>query len=131
MRRLCFSFMFLLMLIGCSQAGSQTYDHELGYKKSDVNEQFLVPGNAEQQEANFNNPNYLKGAKYKLINVGGSQGLYPPHPYFQELEKSGWSELEDKRMGHVHFFSNGDTIMSVVIKQDFFEVYELKQGAKF
>ncbi|KRE24901.1 hypothetical protein [Paenibacillus sp. Soil522] len=108
-----------------------TYEREAGYKKSAINEDFIVPTNAEQQEIDFDNPNILKGSKYKLKDIGGEQGLYPPLRYFQELEKSGWGELKDKRMGHVHFFKKDKTVISVVVKEDFIEVYEMKKDAKF
>lgn len=131
MLKFWFTILLLGILTACASTDASTYETEAGYKKSAVNEDFIVPINAEQQEVDFDNPNILKGSKYILKGIGGDQGLYPPLRYFQELEKSGWGELKDKRMGHVHFFKKNETVISVVVKEDFIIVYEMKKDAKF
>lgn len=128
-------FWSIILLIGittaCANTGVPSYDATAGYKPSAVNEQFVVPLHAEQQPSTFSNPNILKGSTYHLKGIGGEQGLYPPLAYFEELSSLGWNELEDKRLGHTHFFSNNQTVISVVIKEDFIQIYELKKDAKY
>ena len=119
--------LLLILVAGCSPS----YDEDAGYEKSIINESFPVPANAEQVEAEFANPNIEKGVKYNLPKIGGHQGLYPPERYFQEIEKWGWDQLTDKQMGDVHFFKRGETVISVVIKENSFEVYEMKKDAEF
>lgn len=131
MLKLWFSILMIGILTACASTDAPTYDSESGYKKSIVNEDFVVPINAEQQEIDFGNPNILKGLRYNLKNIGGDQGLYPPLRYFQELEKSGWGELKDNRMGHAHYFEKDETVISVVVNEDFIIVYEMKKDAKF
>ena len=78
--------LLLILVAGCSPS----YDEDAGYEKSIINENFPVPANAEQVEAEFANPNIEKGVKYNLQEIGIHQGLYPPERYFQEIEKWGW-----------------------------------------
>ena len=119
--------LLLILVAGCSPS----YDEDAGYEKSIINENFPVPANAEQVEAEFANPNIEKGVKYNLPKIGGHQGLYPPERYFREIEKWGWDQLTDKQMGDVHFFKQGETVISVIIKENSFEVYEMKKDAEF
>lgn len=127
MLKFWFSLLLLGMVTACASTDTPSYEAEAGYKKSVVNENFFVPINAVQEETEFDNPNILKGSKYNLNNIGGDQGLYPPLQYFQDLEKSGWGELKDKRMGHTHFFEKDETVISVVVNEDFIKVYEMKK----
>ena len=118
---ICFS---LLLLAGCSSS-----DVEItSYKESGVNEDFPVPSKAKVSEVQFNNPHIKKGEKYTLRNIGGKQGLYPPADYFEQISLEGWEELKEERMGHVHFFQKEDTVISLVIKEDYFELFEMKEG---
>jgi hypothetical protein len=126
MVRFLLFFLIVGTLTACGISNVYKYDAESGYKKSAINEEFIVPNNAQGQAVEFDNPNITKGVKYNLNDIGGDQGLYPPMRYFQDLEKLGWKEINDKRMGHVHYFQKGDTVISVIIKEDFFELYELK-----
>ena len=125
----------IILLIGmttaCANTGEPAYDAAAGYKPSAVNEQFVVPLLTEQEPFTFSNPNILKGSTYKLKGIGGEQGLYPPLAYFEELSRLGWVELEDKRLGHAHFFIKNHTVISVIVKEDFIQVYELKKDAKY
>ncbi|NEU32041.1 hypothetical protein GN156_14860 [bacterium LRH843] len=119
--------LLIMLFVGCSP----TYEENIGYKKSTINENFPIPDKVELVNADFDNPNIKKGVKYLLNNIGGTQGLYPPKRYFQEIEKWGWEELTDKQMGHVHFFKQGEAVISVVVKEDHFEVYEMKDDSNF
>lgn len=112
----------LLCLVGCSSS----YDEITSYKKAGINEDFPVPTNAESSEAEFDNPYIKKGEKYSLKNIGGEQGLYTPSDYFEEINIWGWEELKDEQMGHANFFRKGNTIISIVINEDYFELYEMK-----
>lgn len=120
------TFMIVITLTACSSASVPKYDETAGYKKSAINEDFIVPVNAKEQPLVFENPNILKGVKYNLHNIGGEQGLYPPMQYFRDLAQAGWEELKDERMGHVHFFRKTDKVISVVLKEDAFEVFEMR-----
>ncbi|CAM4470014.1 hypothetical protein FHS16_004394 [Paenibacillus endophyticus] len=121
------SILLLGMLTACSGRSDPFYDENAGYKPSTVNNDFIVPLQAESEETKFSNPNILKGLKYNLKDVGGLQGLYPPMHYFEELERLGWMEQKEERMGHAHFFKKETTVMSVIVKEDFFHVYEMKK----
>ena len=120
---LCIICLLLLCLVGCSSS----YDEITSYKKSGINEDFPVPANAESSEAQFENPYIKKGEKYSLKNIGGEQGLYPPSDYFEEINIWGWEELKEEQMGQAHFFRKGNTIISIVIKEDYCELYEMKE----
>lgn len=101
------------------------------YKKATINIDIPVPANSESSSAHFENSNVKKGEKYSLENIGGEQGLYPPVEYFEEIKNWGWEELKNEQMGHVHFFRKGDTIISIVIKEDYFHLYEMKEDFEF
>lgn len=120
---LCIICILFFCLIGCSS----TNEEITSYKKAGINEDFPVPANAESSKAKFDNIYIKTGEKYSLKNIGGEQGLYPPSDYFEEINNWGWEELKEERMGHVHFFSKGNTIISIVIKEDHFELYEMKE----
>ncbi|MFK2824605.1 hypothetical protein QYG89_02685 [Bacillus sp. B190/17] len=121
------TILLVVLIAGCSSS----YNEEAGYKQSTIYNDFPVPENAEPQEAKFGNPNIEKGVKYELKNIGGEQGLLPPERYFQELEERGWKEEKDKQMGSVHLFKKDDTVMLVDIKQDYFNLYQMKVGAPY
>lgn len=124
---LCIICLLLLWLVGCSSSS----DDSSSYKTAEINEDIPVPANAESSKAQFDNPNIKKGEKYILENIGGEQGLYPPNEYFEEIKNWGWKELKKEQMGHVHFFTKGDTIISIVIKEDYFYLYEMKEDFEF
>ena len=124
---LCTLCLMLLWLVGCSSSNNEISS----YKKAGINEDIPVPANAESSKVKFDNPTIKKGEKYSLENIGGEQGLYPPNEYFEEIKKWGWEELKSEQMGHVHFFSKGDTIISIDIKEDSFHLYEMKEDFEF
>lgn len=100
-------------------------DEIVSYKKSGINEDFPVPANAESSKVQFDNPSIKKGEKYRLKNIGGEQGLYPPSDYFEEITMWGWELLKEDQMGHANFFKKGKTIISIVIHENDFELYEM------
>ena len=118
---ICFA---LLFLVGCSSS----YEEITSYKESKINEDFPVPAKAKVSEVEFTNSHIKKGEKYTLKNIGGKQGLYPPADYFEQISLEGWEELKEERMGHVHFFQKDDTVISLVLKEDYFELFEIKEG---
>ena len=120
---LCIICLLLLCFGGCSSS----YDEITSYKKAGINEDFPVPANAESSKAQFDNPYIKEGEKYSLKNIGGAQGLYAPRDYFEEINTWGWEELKEEQMGHVHFFRKGNTIITIGIKEDSFELYEMKE----
>lgn len=127
MKNIVLCLLLMGVLVGCS-----TTDEEFSsYKKSIVNKEVPVPSDAKSSDAQFDNPNIKKGKEYYLDNIGGEQGLYPPKEYFEEIKKWGWEELENEQMGQVHFFKKGETIISIVIKEDYFQLYEMKDDFKF
>ena len=128
MRRNLIAFLVLVMFaltIGCASSPKPVVINE--YKMSSVHEDFPVPEQALEREATFGNPNIAEGAKYELENIGGEQGLYPPKAYLEEIRASGWTEIEEERLGHVHFFRKDDTKIALEIREDSIDVYELKQ----
>jgi hypothetical protein len=124
---LCLICLAMLSLAGCSSS----YDEISTYKKAGINEDIPVPATAESSKVQFDNPNIKKGERYNLENIGGEQGLYHPIEYFEEIKSWGWEVLEKEQMGHVHFFRKGDTIISIEIKEDYFHLYEMKEGFEF
>ncbi len=112
----------VLCLVGCSPSG----DKNVSYKKAGINEEFPVPANAKSSDVQFDNPTIKKGEKYQLKNIGGEQGLYPPSEYFEEINSWGWELLKEEQMGQANFFKKGTTIISIVIHEDDFELYEMK-----
>ena len=121
--RLCTICLFLLWLVGCSS----THNEISSYKKAGINKDIPVPANAELSKVKFGNHNVKNGGKYILKNIGGEQGLYPPNEYFEEIKNWGWEELKSEQMGHAYFFRKADAIFSIVIKEDYFHLYEMKE----
>ncbi|MEO2204306.1 hypothetical protein ABGV42_11165 [Paenibacillus pabuli] len=117
----------LLFASGCS---SSTYQIT-GYTSSTIHADFPVPENAILLGVTTNsaNRNIQISASYELKHIGGEQGLYTPTDYFQKLHNEGWVEMEENRLGHVHFFQKEDTIIAIEIREDTFDIYEMKKDA--
>ncbi|MGE6489715.1 hypothetical protein [Paenisporosarcina sp. NPDC076898] len=130
MKKMIVILLFSFLLCACNEQGQKNSNVD-GYKKSEINEEIPVPANAVASELNFNNPNINNGIKYNLENIGGEQGLYPPLNYFEEMKKWGWEEVENERAGHAHFFRKGDTVISIIVKEDYFKLYEMKETFEF
>lgn len=120
----------ILLAIGCTPRYEEPVD---GYKPSSVYEDFPIPESAAllQTIPEPENPNIDNGAKYEVKGIGGEQGLATPVRYFHEIQAAGWTELEEKRMGHVHFFQKDDTVIALEVREDSLEVYELIKDAAF
>ncbi|KOP67529.1 hypothetical protein AMS62_21500 [Bacillus sp. FJAT-18019] len=122
--------LFFVALIGCTSVYKEPVD---GYKSSSVHDDFPIPNSAvlTTTVTETENPNIDNGAKYEVKGIGGEQGLSLPTRYFQEIQASGWAELEDKRMGHLHFFEKDDKVVALEIRENSIEVYEMVEDAKF
>lgn len=96
-----------------------------------MNPDIPVPTNAKLIEniTYSDDPNLKKGAKYELKHIGGEQGLYPPMDYFQKLADTGWVELKEERLGHVHFLKKDITVIAIEIQEDSFQITEMVKGA--
>ncbi|MFE6072980.1 hypothetical protein ACFVQB_00745 [Paenibacillus sp. NPDC057886] len=118
-----------LLASGCAPS---TYEIT-GYTDSSINDEIPVPVNAKQLSvtAYSDNPNIKTGIKYELKHIGGEQGLYVPSDYFEKLSEAGWVEVEEERMGHVHYLKKSDTIIAIEIQEDTFEIFEMKQDFTF
>ncbi|ANY75368.1 hypothetical protein [Paenibacillus ihbetae] len=128
MRKMQITFLVPVMFafaIGCASSPKPVVIND--YKMSAVHDDFPVPEQAVEREAIFENPNIAKGVTYELENIGGEQGLYPPVSYLEQIQASGWIEIEEERLGHVHFFRKADTKIALEIREDSIDVYELKQ----
>ncbi|MET1172884.1 hypothetical protein [Paenibacillus amylolyticus] len=130
MKKILLTLFMLPLLIwvqGCTPA---TYEIE-GYTASSMNPDIPVPTNAKLIKiiTDSGNRNIKEGVMYELKHIGGEQGLYPPMDYFQKLADTGWVELEEERMGHVHFLKKDTTVIAIEIREDAFEIYEMVKGA--
>lgn len=98
--------------------------------KSSVLDTIPKPEDAKQAGimTNSNNPNIIIGVRYERENIGGEQGLYPPEDYFQQLKAAGWSEIEDERMGHVHFFEKDEHVIAIEVREDALEISEMQKN---
>ncbi|WP_366345622.1 hypothetical protein [Paenibacillus amylolyticus] len=132
MKKILLTLCMLPLLIwvqGCTPA---TYEIE-GYTGSSINSDIPVPTNAKLIEniTYSDDLNLKKGAKYELKHIGGEQGLYPPMDYFQKLADTGWVELEEKRMGNVHFLKKENTVIAIEIQENTFQIIEMMEDAAF
>ncbi|WP_340401372.1 hypothetical protein [Paenibacillus sp. FSL H8-0079] len=130
MKKIVLTLCMLPMLIWIQGCAPATYEIT-GYTGSYINPDIPVPSNATLIEgiAYSDDPNLKKGANYELKHIGGEQGLYPPMDYFQKLADTGWVELEEKRMGHVHFLKKDNTVIAIEIREDTFEITEMIKDA--
>lgn len=97
--------------------------------RSGVLDEIPKPEGAKETEiVASGNPNIRMGVRYEIKNIGGEQGLYTPTAYFQQVEADGWLEMEDKRMGHVHFFEKEDAVVAIEVRQDNIVIYEMEEG---
>lgn len=51
--------------------------------------------------------------------------------YFQKLADTGWVELEEERLGHVHFLKKDTTVIAIEIREDTFQITEMIDDAAF
>ncbi|GKV68356.1 hypothetical protein NCCP2716_08540 [Sporosarcina sp. NCCP-2716] len=110
----------VLLLSGCSY----TFANEDGYRMAVINEGFPIPKNAYELKPEDCTTEIAKSAKYKMNGIGDEEGT-PPAEYLEEIEKWGWTELADARVGNVHYFKKNDKIISLIIQQDVFDVFEM------
>ena len=121
MRRLLLVVVFgSVLLSGCAY----TFAHEDGYRMAVINEGFPVPTNAYEVKPEDCTTEIAKSAKYKMKNIGDEEGT-PPTNYLEEIEKWGWEELMDARVGNVHYYKKGNKIISLIIQRDVFDVFEM------
>ncbi|RAJ01336.1 hypothetical protein DET54_102827 [Paenibacillus pabuli] len=129
-----FGIMFILLSLLLLISGCTPSTYEItGYTGSSINNEIPVPVNAKQLSVttHSDNPNIQTGIKYELKHIGGEQGLYVPSDYFEKLFEAGWVEVEEERMGHVHFLKKRDTIIAIEIQEDTFEIFEMRQDFIF
>lgn len=132
MKKLMLLLICSLVLSACSEQSQANSHVDIdSYIKSEINEEIPVPADAVVSKVDFSNPNIKEGKKYTLENIGGEQGIYPPLNYFEEMKNWGWEELEDERMGHVHFFRKEEQIISIEIREDYFNLYEMEKDYEF
>ncbi|ACX66554.1 MULTISPECIES: hypothetical protein [Bacillales] len=119
-----------LLAVGCTPRYEEPVD---GYKPSSVDDDFPIPESAALMKTipEPENPNIDNGAEYEVKGIGGEQGLATPKRYFQEIQAAGWTQLEEKQMGHVHFFQKDDTVIALEVREDSLTVYEMIKDAKF
>lgn len=99
------------------------------YMRSAILDEIPKPeGSKEAGVVTSSNPNIKMGIQYHLKNIGGEQGLYTPTEYFEQIEAEGWLEMEDKRMGHVHFFVKDDAVVAIEVRQDEIILFEMEDG---
>ncbi|WP_153733098.1 hypothetical protein [Sporosarcina obsidiansis] len=110
----------LLFVTGCSNV----YDSADGYRMAVINQGFPVPKNAYEVKPEDCTTEISKSAKYKLQGIGDQDGNPPAH-YLNTIEEWGWTELEDERRGSIHFYEKNGKIMSLNIKQNVFDVFEM------
>lgn len=124
-----FLLSLLLLISGCTPSKYEI----TGYTGSSINGEIPVPVNAKQLSitTHSDNPNIKTGITYELKHIGGEQGLYVPSDYFEKLSEAGWVELEEERMGHVHFLKKSDTVIAIEIREDTFDIFEMMQGFTF
>ncbi|GAB1155762.1 hypothetical protein YWY31_17870 [Paenibacillus illinoisensis] len=128
MKNLRIPVIMLTLLLITSGCASATYEIT-GYTSSSIIADIPVPTNAKPLKVTTDsaNPNIKISETYELKHIGGEQGLYTPADYFQKLHDEGWVELEENRMGHVHFLKKNDTVVAIEIREDTFEIHEMKK----
>ncbi|RAW17250.1 hypothetical protein DC345_09210 [Paenibacillus taichungensis] len=129
-----FGFVFILLSSLLLTSGCTPSTYEItGYTGSSINDEIPVPVNAKQVSltTHSDNPNIQKGIKYELKYIGGEQGLYVPSDYFEKLSEAGWVEVEEERMGNIHFFLKSNTVIAIEIQEDTFDIFEMMQGFTF
>ena len=110
----------VVLLSGCSY----TFSHDDGYRMAVINEGFPVPKNAYEVKPEDCTTEIAKSAKYKMKDIGDEEGT-PPDDYLEEIEKWGWKEMVEARVGNVHYFKKNGKIMSLIIQQNVFDVFEM------
>lgn len=130
MKKILLTLCMLPLLIWVQGRTPATYEIE-GYTASSMNPDIPVPSNAKLIKiiTDSGNRNIKEGVMYELKHIGGEQGLYPPLDYFQKLADTGWVELEEERLGHVHFLKKDTTVIAIEIREDTFQITELVKGA--
>lgn len=115
----------VLGLAGCAY----TYSDEDGYRMAIINTGFPVPKNAYELKPEACTADIAKSAKYKLKDIGDTEGT-PPAEYLEEIKQWGWTEIEDSRVGNVHFFKKEGKIMSIVVQKNIFDLFEMNEDVK-
>ncbi|WP_301107528.1 hypothetical protein [Sporosarcina sp.] len=110
----------LLLLAGCSNV----YSQEDGYRMAVINQGFPVPKNAYEVKPEECTDEISKAAKYKLQGIGDEDGNPPDH-YLRTIEEWGWTELVEDRRGAIHFYEKNGKIMSLNIRENVFDVFEM------
>ncbi|KGX91905.1 hypothetical protein [Pontibacillus marinus] len=134
MKQLLYVFTLVTLLVLVYSSGcTATYNNEMGFRESSLNDSIPIPEKAKKVKdiKNPSNDNIKKGVTYRLNNIGGDQGITPPENYFEELKNHGWIRLKQKQMGHVNFFKNGDQVIAIEIHEDTLDIYELKEDAPY
>ena len=114
-----------LIMTGCVYE----YTEEDGYRMAVINEGFPVPKNAYELKPEDCTSEIAKSAKYRLKGIGDEEGT-PPEDYLQEIKEWGWTELEDEQVGHVHFFEKEGKIISLIIQENVFDVFEMSENVE-
>ncbi|MDW0110071.1 hypothetical protein [Sporosarcina aquimarina] len=125
MKRMAGILILGMLLSGCSY----TYSHDDGYRMAVINEGFPVPKNAYEVRPEDCTTEIAKSAKYKMKNIGDEEGT-PSDDYLHEIEKWGWEEIEEARVGNVHYFKKNKKIISLIIQRDIFDVFEMSDEVK-
>jgi len=78
MKQLLYVFTLVTLLVFSSSC-SATYNDEMGYRQSSLNESIPIPEKDKKVKDinNSSNPDVKKGVTYRLNNIGGGKGL--PH----------------------------------------------------
>ncbi|MBE1553034.1 hypothetical protein [Sporosarcina limicola] len=128
MKRILIPILLLasMVMTGCVYQ----FTEEDGYRMSVINNGFPVPKNAYELQPEDCTTEIAKSAKYSLENIGDEEGT-PPEDYLEEIQNWGWAEMEDKRVGHVHYFKKEGKIISLIIQKDIFDVFEMSDEVKF
>ncbi len=125
MKRVLILLFIVSMMVGCSNV----YSEEEGYRMAVINQGFPVPKNASELKPEVCTTEIAKSAKYSLKDIGGEQEEPPAH-YLEEIQKWGWTELENKQIGNVHYYTKEGKIISLVFQKDKFDVFEMSDEVK-